>query len=114
MDKYYVRIFFHPCVITIIAVFSAGIASCNDLDDGIALDEPLNDDLKTTVNIPFILMKAKAAELRSKKGIESSRPVITQGENGQGNITFGLGTKIAPGTTIINSSEIKNSNSISR
>ncbi len=91
-----------------------GITYSNDLDDGIALDDPINDDLKRTVNIPFILMKAKGAELRAKKGLNSSRPVISQGENGQGNITFGIGSKIAPGTTIINSSEIRDSNSISR
>jgi hypothetical protein len=95
-------------------VFYVGIASADDLDDGIALDGSINDDLKTTVNLPFILMKAKGAEMRSKEGIESSRPVITQGEGGQGNIIFGAGTKLRPGTTIINSSVIKNSNSISR
>ncbi|BCX88110.1 hypothetical protein MIN45_P0477 [Methylomarinovum tepidoasis] len=86
----------------------------NDLNDGIAIDDPIDDSLKPTLNVPFILMKAKAAELRAKKGLKSSRPVITQGEQGQGNITFGIGSKIAPGTTIINSSEIKNSNAISR
>ncbi len=114
MEKFYVRKVMHQFVITAILVFSAGAASSNDLDDGIALDDRINDDLKTTVNIPFILMKAKGAELRSKEGIESSRPVITQGQNGQGNIIIGAGTKLRPGTTIINSSQIKNSNSISR
>ncbi len=97
-----------------ILVLISGPAICNnDLNDGISLDEAINDDLKPTVNVPYILMKAKGAELRAKKGLESSRPVITQGQ-GQGNIVFGVGTKIAPGTTIINSSQIKNSNSITR
>ncbi len=101
-------------LIAFIIMLVPGITYSNDLDDGIALDDPINDDLKRTVNIPFILMKAKGAELRAKKGLNSSRPVISQGENGQGNITFGIGSKIAPGTTIINSSEIRDSNSISR
>lgn len=97
-----------------IMAVTSGVACSGDLDDGIAADDLINDDLKATVNIPYILMKAKAAELRAKQGINSSRPVITQGQNGQGNIVFGIGTKLAPGTTIINSSEIKNSNSISK
>lgn len=113
MDKSYLKNLISPCIITIAAVFTAGIANSNDLDDGIAADDLLNDDLKPTVNIPYILMKAKGAELRSKQGINSSRPVITQGQ-GQGNITFGVGTKIAPGTTIINAPKIKDSNTISR
>ncbi|MEE9345633.1 MAG: hypothetical protein V3U88_08500 [Methylococcales bacterium] len=102
------------CLVTIITVLTAGSTNSADLDAGIAIDTAVDDSLKTRINIPYILMKAKAAELRSKKGIKSTRPVITQGENGQGNINFGIGTKIAPGTTIVNSSEIKNANSISR
>jgi len=97
-----------------VLVLAAGAAAGGDLDDGIAIDTPIDDSLKTEINVPFILMKAKAAELRAKKGLKSARPVITQGEQGQGNITFGIGSKIAPGTTIINSSEIKNSNAISK
>ncbi len=113
MNKSYLRKLMYSSVITIIAVLGTGIASSGDLDDGIPLDDVLNDDLKPTLNIPFILMKAKGDELRAKKGIKSSRPVITQGQ-GQGNITFGVGTKIAPGTTIINAPKIKDSNTISR
>jgi hypothetical protein len=112
MDKSYLRKFKYLSVITIITVFGTGIASSGDLDDGIPLDDALNDDLKPTLNIPFILMKAKGDELRAKKGIKSSRPVITTGDGGQGNITFGVGTKIAPGTTIINAPKIKDSNTI--
>ncbi len=97
-----------------VLILVSGNVSSGDLNDGIAIDTPVDDSLKPTINIPFILMKAKAAELRGKKGLKSSRPVITQGEQGQGNITFGVGSKIAPGTTIINASEIKNSNAISK
>ncbi len=97
----------------LIAILATGIANGGDLDDGIAIDEPLNDDLKPTVNIPYILMKVKGAQNRGKNAA-SGRPIITQGEGGQGNITFGAGAKFAPGTVIINSSKIKNSNSISR
>lgn len=98
-----------------IVLFTA-TANGNDLNDGIAIDSPVDDSLKPKINVPFILMKAKAAEFRGKKGLKNVRPVITdknQGD-GQGNITFGVGSKLAPGTTIINSSEIKNSNAISR
>ncbi len=104
----------HHRTLLFMTILVSGIASSDDLNDGITADEPIVDDLKETLNVPYILMKAKAAEFRGKRGIESSRPVITQGQNGQGNITFGPGTKIAPGTTIINSSVIENSNSISR
>lgn len=90
------------------------IAMSNDLDDGIALDEPINDDLKTGVNIPFIMMKAKGAQGLQQKGVKPSRPVIVNdGVGGQGNQVFGIGTKFGAGTTIINAAEIKNSNSIS-
>jgi hypothetical protein len=95
-----------------IAILVPGVVNSGDLNDGIGIDEAINDDLKPTVNVPFILMKARAAESRGERGIESSRPVIIQGQGGQGNQTFGIGTKFGAGTTIINASEIKNSTSI--
>ncbi len=109
-----IRYYRYIHAIVIISLLVPGLVLGNDLDDGIALDESINDDLKPSVNIPFILMKVKAAQSRKGQGIESSRPVITQGLGGQGNIIIGPGTKLRPGTTIINSSVIKNSNSISR
>ncbi len=110
----YSSILSHRLRFSVLLCLFSSIVLGGDLDDGIAIDEPINDSLKPTINIPFILMKAKAAELRGKKGLKSSRPVITQGDQGQGNITFGVGSKIAPGTTIVNTSEIKNSNAISK
>ncbi len=106
------RIHQYSRLILFSTILISGVVSSGDLDDGIGIDEVINDDLKPSVNIPFILMKAKAAESRGERGLTNSRPVITTGEGGQGNQTFGVGTKFGAGTTIINASEIKNSTSI--
>ncbi len=90
-----------------------GLALSGDLDDGIELDEALDDSnaLQKGINVPFILMKAKGKELTGKR---TGNKVITSGDSsaGQGNIIFGPGAKIAPGTVIINRSDNRGATAI--
>lgn len=61
----------------------------NDLDDGIGIDTPINDDLNLGKNVVFIRRKAlaKAKAGQSGDGTQS-------GSCGSGNIVIGAGSKI--------------------
>lgn len=93
-------------ILASVLTFLPGIGLGADLDDGIELHEPLDDSnaLQKGINVPFILMKAKGKELTGKR---TGNKLITSKDSqaGQGNIIFGPGAKIAPGTVIINRSD---------
>lgn len=59
----------------------------NDLDDGIAIDEPIKDDLQTDLNIGFIQRRAKAKVNIRKKTNQ-------QVGCGTGNIVVQAGAKV--------------------
>ncbi|MCX8049464.1 MAG: hypothetical protein N3A55_07370 [Methylohalobius sp.] len=94
-------------------IFLPGLSLGGDLDDGIELDESLDDSnaLQKGINVPFILMKAKGKELTGKR---TGNKMITSRDSsaGQGNIIFGPGAKIAPGTVIINRSDNRGATAI--
>ncbi|GAB6067141.1 hypothetical protein JCM13664_04590 [Methylothermus subterraneus] len=96
-----------------VLILLPGVSSSGDLDDGIELDEQLDDAnaLQKGINVPFILMKAKGKELTGKR---TGNKVITSRDSsaGQGNIIFGPGAKIAPGTVIINKSDNRGATAI--
>jgi hypothetical protein len=83
--------------------------SASDLDDGIALDNPINDDLQINKNVLYTIRRAKSklkAKLKVKQKNPNNKRVIISGCNGVGNQTF-IGTKFKTGTTIINASNNK-------
>ncbi|ADE14846.1 hypothetical protein Nhal_1722 [Nitrosococcus halophilus Nc 4] len=91
----------------------AGMSS--DLDDGIPLDTPVDDSLKTGVNIPYVLMKAKGRELSAKRN--KSNTLITDKDAnavGQGNIILGPGAKLGPGAVIINNSDNRGATAVAK
>ncbi len=92
-----------------------GMGLGGDLDDGIELDEALDDSnaLQKGINVPFILMKAKGKELTGKR---TGNKLITSRDSqaGQGNIIFGPGAKIAPGTVIINRSDNRGATAVAK
>jgi hypothetical protein len=96
-------------------IFLPGISLGGDLDDGIELDEGLDDSnsLQKGINVPFILMKAKGKELTGKR---TGNKLITNRDSfaGQGNIIFGPGAKIAPGTVIINRSDNRGATAVAK
>ena len=62
--------------------------NANDLDDGIGIDTPVNDDLTLDKNIKFIIRKALSkADSGQENGTESE-------SCGSGNITIGAGSKV--------------------
>jgi len=77
----------------------AGV-SANDLDDGIALDEPINDDVQKDVNVQYIV--ANAIGRANKHNGE-----VQDAVDGNGNILFGPGAKIGNNVVIINNSKNK-------
>lgn len=96
-----------------VLILLPGISLSGDLDDGIELDEALDDSnaLQKGINVPFILMKAKGKELTGKR--TGNKLITSKGsEAGQGNIIFGPGAKIAPGTVIINKSDNRGATAI--
>ena len=95
----------------IVLIMSPIIGAAGDLDDGIPLDDSIDDSnaLQKGVNIPFILMKAKGKELTGSRVITSE-----DSSAGQGNIIIGPGAKIAPGTVIINNSDNRGATAIAK
>ena len=95
----------------LIIFLSPIIAAAGDLDDGIPLDDSIDDSnaLQKGVNIPFILMKAKGKELTGSRVITSKDSAA-----GQGNIIIGPGANIAPGTVIINNSDNRGATAIAK
>lgn len=72
--------------IALILLAVTATVNANDLDDGIAIDSPINDDINPDKNIKFITRKAMS---RAKSGGNNGR-----GTCGTGNITIGPGSKV--------------------
>ena len=74
--------------ITLVLLLSMTTVNAADLDDGIGIDTPVNDDLTLDKNVKFITRKALAkAKSDQKNGTESKTC-------GSGNITIGAGSKV--------------------
>jgi len=80
-----------------VMIMSGGMARAGDLDDGIGIDEKLDDSLQSEPNLVFIVNHAKAKARQS-----NNEDTIT--ENGTGNINIGAGSDLK-GATIINLSD---------
>ena len=82
----------------------ANTAIANDLNDGIAIDEKIDDSLKKEFNSNFIVSKSKSrAKARLKRGDDSKTILLEDGisNSGVGNIQIGAGADLQ-GATIIN------------
>ena len=77
-------------------ILGCAAATAGDLDDGIGIDDKIDDSLQSEPNILFIVNHAKA------KARQGSSDAITNG--GVGNISIGAGTDLQ-GATIINLSD---------
>ena len=75
--------------IILMLLFSCVIVDsyADDLNDGIALDKPINDDLTLDTNVQFIIRKALAKAKTKKKNSKTS-------SCGSGNIVIGAGSKV--------------------
>jgi hypothetical protein len=85
----------------VVAAIPAAATAASDLDDGIALDEPIADDLQKDVNVEFIVAKAIG-----RANTKSSR--ARNAADGAGNINFAPGAKIGNNVIILNRSTNKN------
>lgn len=96
-------------IILIALLLSGQWAVAGDLDDGIKMDEPINDDLKLDTNIQFIRAQAKAAANAKAEGKTLSSNVIVNDEcGGTGNQVFGVGTDLS-NAVIVNISDNRGS-----
>jgi len=83
-----------------------------DLDDGIKLDEPINDDLKLDTNLQYIKRRAKAKTESIQDGEENSdKIVVNDACGGTGNMNFGAGANLK-GATIVNMSDNRGSSAV--
>lgn len=89
------------------SVYSA-LATASDLDDGIGIDEAIDDSIRADRNIEFIVTKAKTKARAAAAAGESSEIEA----NGVGSINIGTGTNLQ-GATIINISNNEDAVSIS-
>lgn len=84
-------------VLAAVLIAVGGTVQAGDLDDGIGIDEKIDDSLQSGPNLTFIVNHAK-----SKARQSNSENTIR--ENGAGNITIGAGSDLK-GATIINLSD---------
>ncbi|WP_341326995.1 hypothetical protein [Methylotuvimicrobium sp. KM2] len=75
----------------------------NDLDDGIGIDEPINDNIQLNPNIDFIKRNALA---KARRNTDQN-----SGCGGTGNQTFGPGANLQ-NATIVNLSDNRRANSV--
>jgi hypothetical protein len=80
--------------------FFLPLSWCDDLNDGIKIDDPINDKLEFSKNINFIKQQTKAK-------MNSGKAIVNDGCQGTGNINVGPGTNLK-NTTIVNLSDNKN------
>lgn len=73
--------------LTLILLICTTAVYADDLDDGIGIDTPINDDLTPDRNIQFIVRKALA---RAKTGEKNG----TGSGCGSGNIIIGPGSRV--------------------
>jgi len=103
MSKPYLK---HMLQFTFIFLLSlGGSVAASDLDDGIAIDEPIDDSIKAGRNINYIVIKAQA----KAKTSQTAEGSLRTNKAGEGNINIGAGADLR-GATIINLSENKGNN----
>ncbi|MGR9114821.1 MAG: hypothetical protein ACU85E_03585 [Gammaproteobacteria bacterium] len=85
-------------------ILVSGSLAADDLNDGIGIDEPINDNLQLNSNIDFIKRNAIAKARRGANGSNS-------GCSGTGNQSFGPGANLQ-GATIVNLSDNKGATSV--
>lgn len=79
-------------------------ALAGDTDDGIALDDPIKDDLEEDKNFAYIIVKAKGKAKKGGKGVITST-------DGVGNINIGSNANLK-GATIVNLSKNKDNETV--
>lgn len=88
-------------------LFTISLISCplyaGDLDDGIGIDEDINDNIQLSPNIDFIKRNALA---KARRNTDKN-----SGCGGTGNQTFGPGADLR-NATIVNLSDNKGANSV--
>ena len=98
--------------ILIALLMTAFSVYAGDLDDGIKIDEPNNDNIDLDINIQYIKRRAKAAAEATKNGDDVSKKIIVnKGCSGTGNQNFGAGANLK-GATIVNLSENKGTSTV--
>lgn len=101
--KYFTLLFFLLISFSVVA---------DDLDDGIKLDEPINDDINLDVNIQYIKRRAIAAAESVQNGNDvNNKIVVNTACGGTGNQTFGAGSNLT-GATIVNLSDNRGSSAV--
>ncbi|MGR9044736.1 MAG: hypothetical protein ACU83N_05530 [Gammaproteobacteria bacterium] len=85
---------------------TSGAVYADDLNDGIGIDEEINDNLQLNTNIDFIKRNAIAKARRAADGGKG-----TAGCSGTGNQSFGPGANLK-GATIVNLSNNKGATSV--
>jgi|CXWL01.1.fsa_nt_gi hypothetical protein len=76
----------------------------DDLNDGIKIDDPIDDKLGFSKNINFIKQQAKAK-------MNSGKAIVNDGCQGTGNINVAPGANLK-NATIVNLSDNKNSSTV--
>lgn len=95
-------------MVFLLCLSSLGI--CGDLDDGIGIDTPINDDINSGINVQFIRRNVVAkARREAKKAEEADAEGAAEGGeaealecDGAGNINIGPGTDLSGVKQIIN------------
>ncbi|MDX2504694.1 MAG: hypothetical protein QNL62_09490 [Gammaproteobacteria bacterium] len=101
--KYFTLMFFLLISFSVVA---------DDLDDGVKLDEPINDDINLDVNIQFIKRRAKAAAESVQNGNDVNNKIaVNTACGGTGNQSFGAGSNLT-GATIVNLSDNRGSSAV--
>ena len=90
-----------PVYLILISIVTSPLYA-GDLDDGMGIDEDINDNLQLNTNIDFIKRNALAKSKRNKGD---------SGCGGAGNQTFGPGANLK-GATIVNLSDNKGASSV--
>ncbi|MGR9052070.1 MAG: hypothetical protein ACU84J_05425 [Gammaproteobacteria bacterium] len=87
-------------------LLAAASVNAGDLDDGIGIDEEINDNMQLNSNIDFIKRNALAKAKRKTKNGQSD-----DGCGGTGNQSFGPGANLR-NATIVNLSNNKGASSV--
>lgn len=98
-------------ILTILLVLLPLPVYSGDLDDGISIGSPINDDLKLDTNTLFLIQRAKAKVKEKKNNPKNKRIIISEKCGGSGNINL-IGTKLKSNTSIINLSDNRKSSNV--
>jgi len=96
-------------IVFMVFFVSCQISFAGDLDDGIEIDEPINDDINLDINIQYIKRRAMAKTESIQGGEENQDKIIVNDScGGTGNMNFGAGADLK-GSTIVNMSDNRGS-----